>query len=348
MHRLLVPLLAAVLAAAATTALATADGGRDRPPIGPGAPFAIGLWGDVPYSPEQRTTGVPNLVADMNAQDLALSVHTGDIKSGSSRCDDDVYTEFKGFLDALEAPAFYTPGDNEWTDCDRASNGAYDAAERLALVRRTFFAAPPSLGRPRPAVVQQAAPYVENLRWRVGRVQFATLHVVGSCNNECGDAPDPAEARARDAATNRWMTEAFAEARRTNAVAVVLVAQANPGFDAADPARGPVRDPRTLAAPEGPDGFAAFLRTLRSETIAFDRPVVLVHGDSHYFRIDKPLLDADGARIQDFTRVETPGNNAASGSNDVQWVKATIDPRSREVVSFAPQVVPANAVPNRP
>jgi hypothetical protein len=27
---------------------------------------------------------------------------------------------------------------------------------------------------------------------------------------------------------------------------------------------------------------------LREETVAFRKPVVLVHGDSHYFRIDKP------------------------------------------------------------
>jgi hypothetical protein len=36
--------------------------------------------------------------------------------------------------------------------------------------------------------------------------------------------------------------------------------------------------------------------------------VVAVHGDSHYPRIDKPLLDADGRRVQNFTRVETFGD----------------------------------------
>ena len=38
---------------------------------------------------------------------------------------------------------------------------------------------------------------------------------------------------------------------------------------------------------------------------AFARPVLLVHGDSHYFRIDKPLLDAAGNRIESFTRLRT-------------------------------------------
>jgi hypothetical protein len=43
-----------------------------------------------------------------------------------------------------------------------------------------------------------------------------------------------------------------------------------------------------------PDGFHDLLSELREKTIALRKPVVLVHGDSHYFMIDKPLLDADG------------------------------------------------------
>ena len=32
------------------------------------AAYAIGLWGDLPYSSVQASAGVPNLIADMNAQ----------------------------------------------------------------------------------------------------------------------------------------------------------------------------------------------------------------------------------------------------------------------------------------
>jgi hypothetical protein len=77
------------------------------------------------------------------------------------------------------------------------------------------------------------------------------------------------------------------------------------------------------------------------------RPVVVVHGDSHYFRIDKPLQNEQGQRIENFTRLETPGDNAQNDNNDVHWVKVTVDPDSREVFAFQPQVVPGNrtAVP---
>ena len=32
--------------------------------------YAIGLWGDVPYSAVQETTGIPNLIADLNSADI--------------------------------------------------------------------------------------------------------------------------------------------------------------------------------------------------------------------------------------------------------------------------------------
>jgi hypothetical protein len=46
-------------------------------------------------------------------------------------------------------------------------------------------------------------------------------------------------------------------------------------------------------------------------------------------------------------RSETFGDNQNNGNNDVHWVKALVDPRSRDVFAFQPQIVPANrtAVP---
>ena len=74
--------------------------------------YAIGLWGDLPYSAIQETTGVPNLIADMNRHDLAFTAHDGDLKAGSnSACDDALYTKSLAYLNALRAPAAFTPGD---------------------------------------------------------------------------------------------------------------------------------------------------------------------------------------------------------------------------------------------
>ena len=125
----------------------------------------------------------------------------------------------------------------------------------------------------------------------------------------------------------------------------MIISQADPGFDLSDPTRAPLRDQKTLAETDGaPDGFQPFLQAVRNETIGFGCPVAYVHGDSHYFRIDKPLLDASGQRLENFTRVETFGDNAANGLNDVHWVKALVDPQSRDVFAFQAQMVPANIV----
>jgi hypothetical protein len=110
----------------------------------------------------------------------------------------------------------------------------------------------------------------------------------------------------------------------------------------------PLRDPKTLAQTDGqPDGFQQFLLALRDQVIAFRRPVAYVHGDSHYFRVDRPLQDALGRRLENFTRVETFGDNQQNGDNDVNWLKVGVDARSREVFTYQAQIVPGNrtAVP---
>jgi hypothetical protein len=343
MRRLITPILAALLAAAATAAVALADHpgpGGDRGDHGRGS-YSIGLWGDLPYSDLQKTTGVPNLIADMNEQRLAFTAHDGDLKSGSSACTDDAYLAFKASLNTLRAPAIFTPGDNDWTDCDRIAG--VSSAERLAFEREVFFSTPFSLGQRKLRLEVQSAPYVENRRWTVGGVTYATLNVQGSCNNLCDVAPDPAEYAARNAADIEWLHETFAAARDRASAAVMLIAQADPGWDQSDATRAPLRDPRTLAETDGqPDGFAEFLAALRDETIAFRRPVAFVNGDSHYFRIDKPLQDAAGRRVENFTRVETFGDHQENGDNDVHWLKVDVDAGAREVFSYQPQIVPAN------
>ncbi len=57
---------------------------------------------------------------------------------------------------------------------------------------------------------------------------------------------------------------------------------------------------------------------------AFRKPVAYVHGDSHYFRVDKPFLDILGRRLENFTRVETFADNQQNGNNDVQWLMVTV------------------------
>lgn len=347
------------------------DDDRDR--------YAIGLWGDLPYSDMQAQTGVPNMIADMNSQDLAFTAHDGDLKAGNgitgsvtpTTCADPLYDQGLKYLNSLRAPAMFTPGDNDWTDCDRAKNGGFNSLERLDHERALFFSNSFSQGQHRIHQEVQSTPLclgvsgpvpcVENRRWTLGGVTYATINIQGSCNNLCDTAPNPAEYAARNAADIAWVQETFAKAKERNSAAVMLITQADPGFDLSDATRAPTRDPKTLvendnlpasdpAAPgPAPDGYHDFLVALRDEVIAFRRPVAYVHGDSHYFRVDKPFLDAKGRRLENFTRVETFGDNVfsadpASDDNNVHWVKVFVDPRSREVFSYQVQIVPGNRV----
>lgn len=335
--------------------------------------YAIGLWGDLPYSDMQAQVGVPNLIADMNSQKLAFTVHDGDLKAGSgtpgsatpTTCSDALYVQALGYFNALKSAAMLTPGDNDWTDCDRASNGGFSSRERLDHERKVFFGSPYSLGqRPMLQEVQtdrlclnndnELVSCVENRRWMVQGVMYATLNIQGSCNNLCDTKPDPAEFAARNRADIVWMQQTFREAVARHASAVMFISQADPGWDNSDATRAPTRDPKTLIENDSlpssdpaypgatPDGFKDFLLALRDEVIAFRKPVAYVHGDSHYFRIDRPFLDAQGRRLENFTRVETFGDNQAHGNNDVHWLKVFVDDRTREVFSFQPQIVPAN------
>ena len=337
--------------------------------------YSIGLWGDLPYSAEQSAV-IPNLLADMNSQNLAFTAHDGDLRqgSGSPNCaNGNIYTNAALYFGSLHAPAIFTPGDNDWTDCDRKSLGAdgRNSLQELQNERAFFFSTPYTLGQTQFLQEVQATPLckgfgsannnsgassittntqtatytdvpcVENRRWIVGTVMYATINIQGSCNNLCDDYPDATEYAARNAADIQWMKDTFATAVAQNCVAIMFITQADPGFNQDSSQGGPLRNPMTLAETDvAPllDGFQAFLLALRAEVIDFKKPVAYVHGDSHYFRIDKPLLDAAGKRVTNFTRVETFGDHQPF-LGDVNWLKVNVDPSSREVFSYEPQIV---------
>ena len=74
-------------------------------------------------------------------------------------------------------------------------------------------------------------PCVENRRWTLGGVTYATLNIQGSCNNLCDTAPDVAEFSARNQANISWMRDTFEEATARGSAAVMFITQADPGWD---------------------------------------------------------------------------------------------------------------------
>jgi len=56
----------------------------------------------MPYAKANDAPFIPALIADMNASDIAFSVHDGDIKDGSSQCTEDIYADAIAMFDSLE------------------------------------------------------------------------------------------------------------------------------------------------------------------------------------------------------------------------------------------------------
>ncbi len=276
------------------------------------------------------------LTAEINRLQPAFTVHCGDIHSGGEPASDARFLAVRDWFDAFNHPLIYTPGDNEWTDAHRESVGRYEPQERLAKLRELFFAEERSRGaRPMDLITQRSLPgfgkFVENARWTVHGVVFATVHVVGSNNNLQPEIPGAAaEFAERDAANIAWLQAVFAEARTTHAPGVALFMQAQPF--------GYVWNHEGFLP-----GFEAFLRALEEAVRAFGRPVLLVHADEHLYRHEQGVAIAhDLPPIPNLTRLET------FGARDVHAVLVLVDPASVAVFAPGPLIVPGNPLPKLP
>ena len=300
----------------------------------PGADFSFALIGDLGYRPAQEPM-VDNVMRALNAEPLAFVVHDGDLGSPpNGSCTDELWARRLAQFQGSVHPLIYTPGDNEWTDC-HAAEGApgYEPLERLAALRATFFRTNASLGQRAIPLVRQAG-YPENARWTYGEITFVTLHVVGSNNNRGRTPEGDAEYAARNAADIAWLREGFAAARASRAIMIIQQANIFPDFP-----------PFPGGKPQEPNGYAELRAALEEEASAYRKPVVLVHGDSHYFRIDQPLGRRTGRggagtpSLENFTRVET------FGAPSHHWVQAFVRRDDPNVFSFRQRIVAPNVVP---
>lgn len=266
-------------------------------------PLRFVALGDQPYGQDTRTgPAYRHLIEQINAERARFAIHVGDFKDGLTDCSDALYARQLAYFGSYSSAVIYTPGDNDWVDCQRQTS---DPIERLQALRRTFFVAAQSLGqRPLPLQRQSAlmpahAAFSENQRWWHERVLFATFHTVGPSDNV--DDPSAAlrqEQRAREAANVAWIRDAFTLARERGARALVLATQA----DVVQ--RGPTRaDPQQVAK--------AFTRTFSDVLVPLAKvapfPVLLIHGDSHRLITDRPFSDAAGRQVANLWRLQVPG-----------------------------------------
>ena len=320
---------------------------------GSNKPITLAVFGDWPYN-TLLMNNAPLLISSINSSSPKVSrvMHVGDIHSGSLPCTSygilptiskadpswslQVYHAFQ----AMNAPVVYTPGDNEWTDCQKTkelSSGA--PLNELNAIRTLFFARTgKTLGDTSEKVSTQAldfdpafptdAQFAENVMWKTNHTVFMTVNMPGSNNdtlpwaapfsNPTAQAKEVAE---RTAADTRWMQKVFATANKMKAHAVVIGLQA----DMWDPAA-------VVAGGDGLSGYTSFVQALATEALAFGKPVLLINGDSHVYGSDQPLADPNSASgkihktpaVTNLTRITVQGSTNAPA----EWLRLTIDPKN--------------------
>jgi len=313
--------------------------------------YTIALIGDMPYGTLGKKQ-YPALIDDINEAHVAFTMHDGDLKSGGDGpcTDENLYMPTINYFNKFEQPVIVVPGDNDWTDCwglygpSTTAPGWDDPIALLQHERDLFFSTPYTLGQNKLLLTRQSdeggayAQYSENVRWQYGSVVYIGLNVQGSNDNYPyygvgGETRSEeeinrmrTEAVARKEANIAWLAASFEHAKQVGALGVMILMQANLNFN----------NERHIDDTRLWDAYPDYVNALRDQTMAFDGQVVLVHGDSHYFRMDKPLLGPTGGVLANFTRVET------FGARNTHWLQATVNTHNPNLFSFEPRMVPAN------
>jgi hypothetical protein len=356
MRRVLALLAAAIVAAFLAVPIALAHPGHHEPRHhepphhghpgqgGHGESFTYGIIGDTPYG-QPQLENFPNDIAEINADpQVQLVMHLGDIKNGSSLCTTSYFEQIRADFNLFEKPFVYTPGDNEWTDCHRANNGAFWPAgpvlngdtrpARLEEVRRIFFNRPGwTLGQEVP-VESQGGSYPENVAWDRAGVVFGDLNVPGSNNDwlpwfeQSRTSSQVEEVTNRTEADLAWMDEIFDRAREQHAAAVAIGIQAD------------MWDPAFAGDSTQFDHFQPIVQELARQSLRFGKPVLLLNGDSHKFVDDHPLADPSRPQnksvygitqdVPNLRRITVNGSTTPCH----EWLKLTMNPREAAVFSY--------------
>ena len=327
--------LARVLAASAAVAVTVSLAASASADPDPRSTYSFAVIGDVPYGADQ-IAAFPGWIQQINRDPAVRSVvHLGDIKNGSSVCSDDYFDLIRADFDTFEDPLVYTPGDNEWTDCHRANNGAYNPLERLDRLREVFFDEPGrTLGQKQFNVEAEDA-FPENVVYHRAEVTFVAANVPGSNNglqlwsglgNTVATPEQVAAVADRTAADIAIVRQAFAEARERGDRGVVIMQQA----DMFDPTYTPTWN--DIGA------FQPWVQAIIDEASTYPGPVYLMDGDSHVYNTDKPLAagspwlttyDVHGS-ADNLTRVTVDGS-----SNNKDWLRVTVGkPGSAKLLSW--------------
>ncbi|MBL4907904.1 MAG: hypothetical protein JKX94_10675 [Sneathiella sp.] len=271
---------------------------------------------DIPYSDSQEKLLEDTIIPALLAAQSPFLIHMGDIKGGGAACTDDVMKTRHGQIMRMHSDfVFFTPGDNDWTDCDRKKTGhPVSELESLDKLRRLFYANEPDY--PESWHVARQALYPENKRWTYKKISFATLHLVGTNNGRIQIKKDDksfalSQVTARDKANKVWLRTLFQVAEDNQTNAIVIAVQA-------DVTDNRYNDKCTREEPADCDGFYKFKKQLRKAAADFNKPVLLLHGDTSAYCMDRQFGGEKASKLWRF--------NSAGDYKVLDAVKITVQP----------------------
>ncbi|ACR29512.1 Hypothetical protein bglu_1g24340 [Burkholderia glumae BGR1] len=332
-------LLAAALATAAVAAKA-APAAIARARAEPGYGFAV-LSG-VLAGPADEPAAQRLLAAIARDRGVAFVVYDGNLKGPHEVCSDAVYDARVALLKSSRVPVFYVPGQADWAACATREAGGYDAVERLDYLRQTFLSDSESFGvTPQPLTreseVARFRPFRENIRWTQGDTVFVAINAPSPNNRYLTAGGRNGEFEDRAIANAFWIDHSAEFAKRRNARALVILVEGDPQFERYERERFAwLRFGHTRR-----DGFLEFKRALVKATSTFHGTILVIHASDEAlrggFRIDQPLHDEKGDRINNLTRIAIAPRDPFA-----QWIRITVNPARRPMFGVSVQAVPSN------
>ena len=277
--------------------------------------------GDMPYTDtESALLEHPDgaIAKAIKALNPPVLIHLGDFKRGRLSCTDELYKDnYRQIAQLNPHKIVYTPGDNDWADCDRFNMSArYDELERLNTLRQIFFHQDAhQLTKDIPGLIRQEG-FIENALWEIDPVVFATLHIPGNNNgrkeilrSDIQAALD--EADYRDQSNGKWLQQLFAAAESAQAIVIAFHTDMF-DFDHDKPVCS--AENRTEC-----DGYRMIRELIKTKALQFKKPVLVIHGDTLAYCLNQPYTE-----IPNLWRLNAPG--------DIKYVDASqilFDPKNQ-------------------
>ncbi|WP_232299946.1 hypothetical protein [Colwellia sp. MT41] len=247
------------------------------------------ILADMPYSDKEKLMlqGPDGILYRLiNEISPSVVMHLGDFKSGGKSCTDTLLKEHKALLAQIYlGRVIYTPGDNDWTDCDRSSlRYSFNELERLDFLITLMFKTPPLLDKNLTSLTSQPA-QIENKLWINDRLAISTLHLVGTSNGRIHIDKSKREnalkkADHRDKANLAWLENIADKTKEFDALII--------GFQA-DIYQQKILQSNTCdsSSLKTCDAFAMYRQAFKQLAKRINKPVLIAHGDTGEFCFEK-------------------------------------------------------------